>query len=194
MPALPSASHAKPNVPCVRSMPVHRAAMAGTAKACVQHHGSEQAEQRQVQGFQHAEQRKRPPTSPMAHAAVEFEDELNPIADAEPIDDSRELAEDQAPQWTRLARQCNQQRSQCNRGQECHPKTRKDQVRESENEKDRRQQGEGEVDERVEKPRYRPHASASVNSVLSEDGILESGRFEAGTRLGLRGGVFKGAD
>ena len=44
--------------------------------------GGEQAEQRQVQRLQHAEQRKCPPTSPMSHAAVDFENELNPIADA----------------------------------------------------------------------------------------------------------------
>ena len=43
----------------------------------------------QMQRLQHAEQKKRAPRGPLLHAAVELQNELNPGADAEPVDDPR---------------------------------------------------------------------------------------------------------
>ncbi len=61
----------------------------GNRIAGFEQHRGQQTKQRQVQRLQNTKERERSPASPVPHAAVDFENELDPITDREPIDDAR---------------------------------------------------------------------------------------------------------
>ena len=77
------------------------------------HQGSGQrAEHAHVQRLGHGEQQEDRPARRVAQAAVKGEHELDPVADAEPVDHARGPAQQEAARPARLARHRDQQRGE----------------------------------------------------------------------------------
>ena len=70
----------------------------------------QQREHAHVQSLDHGEQRKHRPARRLAHAAMKRQHELDPVADAEPVDHAGGPTQQETPPGPRLARHRDQQR------------------------------------------------------------------------------------
>ena len=117
IPAFPSCSQAKPSArACARCRSTARPPPAWPT-ICASEIRRSAAKTRHVQALEHAEQRERGPSAPAAQPAVDFEHELDPVADAEPEHESRGPAVQESPLPGRFARAGEQQGRQRDRRQ-----------------------------------------------------------------------------
>ena len=135
MPAFPSASHAKPSEPCVASTATQSAATAGAAHQRRISTPASAPNTPRCSALATQNSRNTRPARRVAQPAVEGEHELNPVADAEPVDHARAPAEQEAARPARLARHRHQQRRQRHRRE-----PDDGEFRESENQQRRRSQ------------------------------------------------------
>ena len=117
IPALPSASHAKPREPWVASMATQSAATAGTAHQRRIRIPASQREHAHVQRLGQAKEQEQRPAGGVAHAAVNGQHKLDPVADAEPVEHAGGPAQQKAPPRPRLARHGDQQGRESHRRQ-----------------------------------------------------------------------------